>query len=137
MSRGDRQKASDVFRESHLLFVDKKPFAEVFPEIVEIEITVVRAGKGSLGRWEEQTLRYDRTTVPGEYINCANPLYYNGGFSLGDVLRGMYKRRETSGEGQEFCQGYEGSPQGRRRYGSCMTSFKDTVQLVYRQPEAR
>ena len=72
----------------------------------------------------------------GEFINCSNPRCYNGGSNIGEILRGMVGQRSTSYRDARIpCQGYEGSPKGRRKYGMCMNVFRVEVTITYR-PEA-
>jgi hypothetical protein len=40
--------------------------------------------------------------------------------------------RETYQEGSAICRGYEGSPQGRRRYRTCMNYFTYKMTLEYK-----
>jgi len=127
VSRDRREKASDVFRRSNLLFAQKVPFAEAFPEIeaLKVEVNVSEAGSGGSNR------RYSEDTL-GEYVDCHNPLCFNGGLSLGAILRDMVRGRETSRDGSDLCQGYEGSPKGRRKYRECLWFFRWKVEVQYR-----
>ena len=73
----------------------------------------------------------------GEYIDCTNPLCYNGGFGIGPVVREMVGGRETCREGAAICQGNEGSPKGWRIYRKCINHFRYTVELTYRRAVGR
>ena len=123
-------KASDVFRDTEFLFGKKVSFAEAFPEIEDLRVTVVESGDGVWG--DSRTMAYSKAHPPGEYVNCSNPLCYNGGVSLGQIIRNMASTREMELE-QEYvsCRGYEGSPKGRRRYGPCFNSFAVKIQITY------
>jgi hypothetical protein len=131
--RDRRYKASDVFRESQFLFGDKVRFEEAYPEIEDVTIEVERSGEGvnELNR----NARYTKQTLPGQYIDCTNPLCYNGGFSIGSVLRQMVMEKKTQSETTSRCQGYEGSPKGRRRYRDCTNFFSVRVHLSYKDIE--
>lgn len=129
MSRRRRMKASDVFREAQFLFARKVPFKEAFPKIKKLEIRAEESGYGVYG--EFNTRYYNIDNPPGEFIDCSNPVCYNGGFSIGEILREMVRHKKTHHEGMKLCQGYEGSPKGRRRYRSCINHWKVTVDLEY------
>lgn len=128
----DRKKASDVFRESKYLFVKKVPFKEAFPEITDLEIRCKETGNLRYSFENERQHYYSIENEPGEYIDCSNPFCYNGGFSIGRIIRGMVRNRETKQEGSEICQGYEGSPKGRRKYRDCLNFFQYTVIIKYK-----
>ena len=128
----DRKKASDIFRESNLVFAKKSPFKEAYPEIDDLTIEV---NKTSHHNYTESPLKHHFSieNPPGEYIDCDNPLCYNGGFSIGSVLRRMVSNKETQKEGSGSCQGYEGSPKGRRRYRSCLSVFRYKANIKYKK----
>ena len=133
MSREDRMKASDVFKKTNFVFSEKTTFEKAFPEIetVNVEYTetsYVGKNQGTLTRTEKNL---------GEYINCTNPLCYNGGFSIGQILRDMVRKKEVHWEGSKICQGYEGSPKGRRKYRSCVNIWNIKVDIVYRKDEKK
>lgn len=125
----ERQKASDVFRESNFLFSQKTDFEHAFPEIKSVVVDVEERGYG-IHQWNTKS-RYTEKTL-GEHINCHNPICYNGGFSIGSILREMVRTKQTAlSKKYEGCQGYEGSPKGKRRYRSCINHFDLSVQIVY------
>ena len=125
-------KASDVFRDTHYAFSQKVKFEEAFPDIDDITVDVEEKGYGVYG--ESNKRRYTRQYLPGEYVDCSNPSCYNGGFSIGQVLRDMVKNKQTDAEMSQICQGYEGSPKGKRRYRSCINSFTIKAHIVYKSP---
>ena len=129
MARDQRQKASDVFREANYPFAEKVGFKEAFPQIAKLNAIVEQKGYGVADWNRTQTLGKG----VGEFVDCANPICYRGGFSLGNILRQMVRDRQTHQETTAVCQGYEGSPKGRRRYRSCINSFRITVDIEYRQ----
>ena len=128
-----RQKASDVFRESRYVFREKVSFEEAFPEIKDIKVVCREIGYG-VSRYSRKST-YALPTIPGEYVDCSNPLCYNGGFSLGEILREMVRNRQTHFEGSRICQGYEGSPKGRRKYRDCLNSWNIEVDITYHEEE--
>lgn len=133
-SRDQRMKASDVFREANFLFSTKTSFDEAFPEIEDIVVEVVEVGEG-VGRWsdEERARIYSKSHLPGEYIDCSNSRCYNGGVSIGSIIRAMLRKHDTDHQVSKMCQGYEGSPKGRRRYRSCRNHFDVKVSIKYKE----
>jgi len=128
--RNERKKASDIFNESELVFVKKVPFDEAFPEIEDLKIEVEEWGDG-VDELNGKSI-YQKQNFPGEYIDCSNPFCYNGGFSIGKIIHKMYRNKQTELETTELCQGYEGSPKGRRKYRRCLNSFKIKVSIKYK-----
>lgn len=128
MSR-DRQKASDVWSESNPMFGKKTSFEEAFPQIDSLDVTVEETGKGV--HREPRTWRFSEENPPGKYVDCSNDLCYNGGVDVGSILRAMVRNDETSKETTEFCQGYEGSPKGQKRYKDCINKFEVQIEIEY------
>ncbi len=131
MVRNERMKASDVFRETDLIFTKKVSFDEAFPEIEDLTVTVKETGQG-VHNWDEVST-YRKQNIPGEFINCRNPLCYKGGFSIGSALRDMVRNRQTELETIEICRGNEASPKGRRIYRTCANFFKIKVSIKYKE----
>jgi len=129
MSRDRRQKASDVFRQSTPFFGGKVPFSQAFPQLEKAEVHVK-----TFDQWLGQTKTWFRNQdYLGEFFDCDNHLCYNGGFNIGEVLRAMVRERQEELSGTASCQGYEGSPKGRRKYGRCFRRFEYTVKLTYKE----
>lgn len=130
-SREDRQKASDVFRDTNPLFGSKVSFSEAFPEVREARVQVVE--RGHTGSWTSGDLNRSLSSLRGlgEFVDCSNSLCYNGGFSVGSILREMVGKRESHRDTTAVCRGYEGSPKGRRRYGSCPNYFTISIDIDY------
>lgn len=130
--RGRRQKASDVFRESEFVFVSKTDsFDKAFPEIEDVKVEVTESGEG-LTQFNRERI-YSKRTLRGEYIDCHNPMCYNGGFGIGEIIRDMIRNKQAELVTYKTCQGYEGSPKGRRRYRSCVNSFNIKVIIKYKE----
>jgi hypothetical protein len=124
-----RQKAGDVFKEGGGSWLGTTTFDKAYPMIADFTVKVTESDGGP----NESTRVYNRHIRPGEYINCSNPLCYNGGFDLGSILREMtYQARETRWSGSRSCQGYEGSPKGRKKYGPCFNRFEVAVEITYK-----
>lgn len=124
-SRDYRPKASEIFASSTPFFGKKATFTEAFPEISDIRIEVTR-------QRDHRKSTEVITGQVGEFIDCTNSLCYNGGVSIGSVLRDMRDKGEKYREDTLSCRGFEGSPKGRRRYGPCWTIFKVRINIEYK-----
>ena len=145
MERESRKKASDISHETNYLFSSKLSFNEVFPEIEDIFIEVKefessvrktesdRDWEKAMGSYSSypRVHRYSKNHLPRENINCSNALCFNGGLSIGSLVRAMIGKKGTFKEGKEHCQGYEGSPKGKRKYGDCSHQFEYKVAIKY------
>lgn len=125
-NRNRVMKASDIFAKSTPFFGAKSFFEDAFPEIETVSVKVDFGYDYHLGRL---VFEYNAKSLPGECIDCRNPRCFGGGFSIGEILRQMIRTGETVYNNQISCRGYEGSPKGRRRYGSCDQSFKVHIKL--------
>ena len=67
-----------------------------------------------------------------EHVDCNNPNCFNGGFSLGNVLREMIAGRQEEFIGTSFCTGQEGDPEELGPHPSCTTRFEIEATLRYR-----
>jgi hypothetical protein len=123
--REKRPTAQDVFNEGRLLFGERRPFEAAFPQVEECVVTVEEEGQDI----SQPSCSYRN---PAEYINCQNTLCCKGGFNIGGPIREMVKNKETQREGSAFCQGNEGSPQGRRVYKKCRNFFQYKISIKYR-----
>lgn len=123
-------KASDVWRESKPVFTERVHFERAFPEIDEISVEVGQSKYGN--RDSIKTSYYSKDNLE-EYIDCTNPICYNGGIRIGKILRNIVKERHTYYEGNQLCQGNEGSPKGRRIYNICPQFFWITVDIKYKK----
>lgn len=132
MGDNERKKASDVFQETNYLFAEKTTFEKAFPMIEDIEVEVTEDGAG-VREWNRK--RYYNKLTAGEYINCSNSLCYNGGFSLGEIIRYMVGNNMTEYKTTRICQGYEGSPKGRRKYRDCCNFFEVKVKIKYKEKQ--
>lgn len=132
MTNKVRQKAQAVFENTNFVFKKKCTFEEAYPLVDEIKIIVIESGKG-IKEWN--TKRHFDKMNTGEYIDCRNPRCYNGGFSIGRIIKSMVKDNKEHLEEEQFCQGYEGSPMGKRRHGNCYNTFHITIQIKYKEKD--
>ena len=133
MGRDVHLKAQDVFNRSSFVFGQKSTFEQAFPQINDITVRVREIGYGMPPGYE--TRLYSKQDLC-EYVNCRNYSCYNGGVRVGDMIRDMIRERKTHLEGSKYCQGYEGSPKGRRRYRSCTNSFEVVIDIEYKEKTA-
>ena len=128
-----RQKAADVFRDTAFLLGEKTTFAKAFPRIEDIRVEVAETGDGVPPH--RKKCLYGMSTA-GEYIDCSNPMCFNGGFCLGQLIRFMVEQRKTDDSLALHCQGYEGSPKGRKKYGPCFNYFEANIHIEYKPEPA-
>jgi len=138
VSRQRHQKASDVFRAAPRLFSRPGRFHDAFPTIATLRVETQGSGFFTTPRpfGRDDGKRVYTQETAGEYIDCENPTCYNGGLNLGEHLREMLRTGATHHEWTAWCQGYEGSPKGRKRYRSCLEDWQIVVDVTYREPEA-
>lgn len=137
MPKDKRMKASDVFDQSQHLFGKTSSFAKAFPQIEDIKVEIKETGEG-VPRWREESFDiYTLNNLPGEYVDCSNPLCYNGGFRLGQILRLMSSNNQTDYQETQLCQGYEGSPKGRKKYDECSNMFEVKIAVKYKKQDNR
>ena len=67
-----------------------------------------------------------------EYVDCNNPSCFEGGISLGNVLREMVAGRQEEFIGTSFCTGQEGDPEEPGLHPSCATRFEIEAVLRFR-----
>jgi hypothetical protein len=133
MTIGKRMKASDVFVSSNVFLAGKETFKEAFPQIERLKVEVEESDFGNSPR-----LSIYSEANCGEYIDCSIPLCYNGGFRVGQIVRNMVTCGETEYEDDYIsCQGYEGSPKGRRKNRNCLHCFKVKISSKYRPNQGK
>ena len=127
--RDYRKKASEVFAETKFVFGKKGSFADVFPEIASLRVHAVQRGDG-VEKWNAEQVLTEANA--GEYLDCSNPVCFNGGVAIGQPIRYMVAKRETHLEELKTCQGNEASAKGRKVYRKCLNHFNLTIDLTYR-----
>jgi hypothetical protein len=129
MARDHRLKATEVFAGTDFVFGKKVPFAEAYPEIEDITATVTEQGRDV---YDDGVRVYSKGSF-GEFINCSNGRCYNGGFRVGTIVADMVRERKTESQTTRNCQGYEGSPKGRKKYRDCDNLFEVEIKIKYRE----
>lgn len=129
MPRDKRQKASEVFSSTNWAFRSPGTFEQAFPNIDDCRIEVTFEGEGAIGSRNVRIFTKDNL---GEYVDCRKPLCYNGGFNIADILRSAEAEKRTEIDQGVICQGYQGSPKGRRNYGPCLAYFKVKGTITYK-----
>lgn len=125
-----RLKASDVFHQTEYLFTDKVPFRKAFPKIKSLKVIVKESGR-DIHKYNSK--RYYTEENAGQYINCSNSACFNGGFNLGSILRMMDANYQKEVKETFYCQGYEGSPKGRKKYCDCDNIFEVECFITYKK----
>lgn len=77
-------------------------------------------------------LRWGQKDAVREQIPCHNPLCFDGGFSLGDLLRELARGRQGEFIGTCFCTGREGDPELPGPRPSCGTRYDVDIRLNFR-----
>lgn len=130
MSREDREKLTDRINKTEYVFSQKvDSFEKAYPTIasLRVEVTESELGFGGSPRTWTFTERNFRHAV-----NCSNSLCYGGGVEIGWIIHDMAREKKTDHEEVKMCQGYEGSPKGKRRYRSCVHSFRIKAHVEYK-----
>jgi hypothetical protein len=138
MTPQKNMKASDVYHETEHFFASKASFEKAFPQIEQISIEVVETeGFEHVDFDAFDKIRnrhiYTNESLPGEFIDCKNPECRKGGLSIDGVFHKMISEKLTEFQGTESCQGYEGSPKGRKRHRDCRHQFHYKVKIKYRE----
>ena len=148
MSSQKREKANEVYGKYEPAFGKRVPFEEAFPNIADLSIEIfefdsfIRPRDDSYLKSDPVDMLFGRNPkyrhytnkrFPGEYIDCSGTLCYSGGFSILKIIREMNRNREEVKEGKERCQGYEGSPKGRKKYKACLHEFEYRIKIKYEE----
>lgn len=103
-------------------------FGECFPEVAAMRVEVVET-RLPFGRNAVRVFTLD--DPPTESVGCREHLCCCGGLDLGELLRGLVRRRSSTYSGVVSCVGYRGSPKGHRRYGRCPNRFAVSASLTF------
>jgi hypothetical protein len=93
-----------------------------------VEISVKEVGMNA----EPFDLHIVHREAVREHVDCNNPDCFNGGFSLGEVLRDMVRGHQEEFIGTSFCTGQTGDPENLGPHPSCPTRFEIQATLRYK-----
>jgi hypothetical protein len=101
-----------------------------FPSVKSLTLTYTQHGDGVDDR------RYPRSHGfnQGPSLRCDNPRCHAGGVDLTHFIREMVRTLATSQKLELGCNGFEGSPKGRRKVTTCFNHFSVTITIVYLEP---
>lgn len=102
-------------------------FNETFPTIATIQVVLERR----FGRITRRAETIDASGIT-DIIACHNLRCVKGGFFIWHILHEMASRKQTYRQDLATCQGYERSPEGKRKFGVCMAMFDYTVDITYK-----
>lgn len=107
-------------------FLQGKPssFLEAFPKVKTLSFEGAQRGDASgEGQREE---RFSETNLP-RVIACSNPRCQQGGYDLSAYIITLARDRKPQMEGQIYCNGYEGTPKGRRKGDACFNGLTFSI----------
>lgn len=130
MSREDREKLTDRIAKTDYVFRRKvDSFEEAYPTIAKLHVEVTES---QIGHGSSQCTRTFTERDFQHAVNCSNPPCYGGGVEIGWIIHDMVRDKKTDHEELKRCQGYEGSPKGRRRIRNCFHSFRIKAHIEYK-----
>jgi hypothetical protein len=97
-------------------------------KLQRLEIAVREVGVNA----EPFELRIVHKDAAREHVDCNNPACFNGGFSLGELVREMVRGHQEEFIGTSFCTGREGDPEELGPHPSCATRFEVQATLRFR-----
>lgn len=132
MSRQRNMKLSDVYAQPGPFSGQPTTFAALYPSIEAIRVEIDLDGVGSYGGGHKFVL--DKTTMRPVF-DCPNTSCTRGGIRLDTHISSMVSAGETSKEVNLKCEGYEGSPKGKKFYRTCLNWFKVKISIQYKQED--
>ncbi len=97
-------------------------------KIARLRIVCKEVGQNA----EPFDLRIQHRDAIREYVECNHPDCFNGGFSLGNLLREMLLSRQEDYVGTSFCTGQLGDPEDSGPHPSCPTRYDLEISLRFR-----
>jgi hypothetical protein len=97
-------------------------------KLTRIHVAVNEKGKDA-SPFELRILHKDAVR---EHVDCSSAACYNGGFSLGELIRERVRGRQEEFIGTSFCTGQEGDPEESGPHPSCPTRFEIEATLRFR-----
>lgn len=130
MARQQHMKLSDVLARPGFFTGPRVRFVDAFPTIDEITVEIDMDGIRPFGAYGGVRV-FDKSNIEPAY-DCPNPQCTRGGIRLESLISQMVCSRETSKEFQLKCEGYEGSPKGKRYYRTCTNWYKVKISIRYK-----
>jgi len=93
-----------------------------------IDVQISEKGKDA----SPYRIQWHQKEMIREVISCGNRICFDGGFSLGDLLRELVLNRQDNFIGTNFCRGREGDPELGGPRPSCATRYDVEVKLSFR-----
>jgi len=121
----DRQ---DKVESGAFVFAQPTTFTKAFPTIKDLAVRVAIRKDGPMDG-DPQTRFLTIQNPPGEYIRCSNSRCTDGGWCIGDVLRDMIAKGETSRKAGGICAGQE--RMNRSSFRKCLTHFSAEITISY------
>jgi hypothetical protein len=123
------KKLSDVINDTNFVFKQKvNTFSEAYPTVNKLRVEVYES-EGLSGEKLNATMS---ETSFSHSVNCSNPVCYGGGVEVGNIIHEMVRKKLMEHEETKDCRGYEGSPKGKKKYRSCLQTFRIKAHLEYR-----
>jgi hypothetical protein len=94
--------------------------------LMRLRISVTEKGRGA----EPFTWIMTARDAVRERVPCNNPDCFDGGFSLGDLLRELVRTGQSDYIGTCFCTGRVGDPELIQERPSCETRFETEAHLT-------
>lgn len=130
MTSKSRPGLSDYMQQHPSVFAGPGvPFSQAFPEVEELNLTVVEEGMPTFERVGAWTFTKENIRAA---VDCSNTTCCNGGFNISRFIQAAIRSRATESEETLPCAGYEGSPGGRVKRRSCLHCFTAKVQIRYK-----
>ncbi|WP_286355037.1 hypothetical protein [Geothrix oryzae] len=132
MSRETREKLSDIINKTEYVFAQKaSSFDQAYPSISKLRIDIIEK---DFGHAEPISHRVYTETSFRHAVNCSASICYGGGVELGWILHDMVAGRVTDWSDTKRCEGYEGSPKGKKKYRSCLHMFEIKIHVDFKEP---
>jgi hypothetical protein len=136
MTPQKKMKASDVYHETEHSFASKASFEIAFPQIEQLSIEVVETEGNEhvdFNAFKKIKTRhkYTKESLPGELIDCRNPVCQKGGLLISGILRKIIAEKLTEFQGTESCQGYEELSEDLKKQRNCCHLFHFKVKIKY------
>ena len=113
------------------LFPMSSNFSELFPDVEDIEITIVEID-GKFPPNEAKRSHKGITEIPKNFAACHGGCH-QGGTELEYIIPDMISNKQEHYEKKgKLCHGYMGSPKGKRMHDCCHHSFDITIEIKYK-----